>query len=352
MKKLILSFAALMMLPLLASAQLGKTIPKIEYSIGGGAGAIGYIASIEKDSWYGQMNIADKDLPFGKHSDPPFGSASAGFYTDFHFTDHWGLSTGLEFAYYTFEYTFPGDVFSLTKTYQPGRTEFDLWVASTNDLYESQQVYSLQIPIMGKYMVPISRAKGHQYYVAAGFKLGFHLLGQSYIEMDDARYQLLNTTTYSDQEIKPETKFAKPGLSPYQERGDYYPNWQDIKYNPVDVLTSIDTGFRWNLGRGFGIYTGLYCDFGLLRPVALQEGKKIINYDPQQVTLIPNQAVSFDAAEKVSIFAAEAPDIYVLGDKDSKKPEYIHNDKPYIKSLHKLTAGLKIRLSFGMLGSK
>ena len=352
MKKLILSFAALLMLPILASAQLGKTIPKIEFSIGGGAGAIGYIASIEKDSWYGQMNIADKDLPFGKHEDPPFGSASAGFYTDFHFTDHWGLSTGLEFAYYTFEYTFPGHVFSLNKTVIPDQPNGEMWIASQSELYESQQVYSLQIPIMGKFMVPISRAKGHQYYVAAGFKLGFHLLGQTYIEMYNARYQLLNRNTYSSQEINPDKKFAKPEpgyTTPYEENCFYSPFWKNIKYNPVDVLTSIDTGFRWNLGRGFGIYTGLFCDFGLLRPVALQEGKKIINYDPKEVSLMP-EAVSFDAAEKVSIFAAEAPDLYVLG--DNNKPEYIHNDKPYIKSLHKLTAGLKLRLSFGMLGSK
>ncbi len=349
MKKLlfILAFAALEVISFPSSAQVGKTIPKLEFSVGGGAGVFGYVASIEKDSWFDRMNIAGKEQLFGPHEDLPWGSAHGGFYMDYHFTDHWGLSSGLEFAFYEYEYTFPGNVFSVSSTtVWSGRGEVEVWTASQNSLYESQRVFSLQIPIMVKYMVPVSRAKGHQYYVAAGVKLGFHLRGQNYIEMDDARYQFLNHITYPDQEINPDKQFAHiDGVYTSTERGEYYQGWEKTKYNPVDVLTGIDTGFRWNLGRGMGLYTGFFCDFGLLRPIALQPGKKIINYDTSQISLLP-EAISFDAAEKISIFAAEAPDLYVKG--DSNTPEYIHNDKPYIKSLHNLSVGIKLRFAFGL----
>lgn len=98
MKKMyfLLAFAAMGLITLPADAQVGKTIPKLEFSAGVGAGLFGYTASIEKDSWFDRMNIENKEYFFSKYEDLPWGSAHGGLYVDYHFTDHWGLAFGLK----------------------------------------------------------------------------------------------------------------------------------------------------------------------------------------------------------------------------------------------------------------
>ena len=128
-------------------------------------------------------------------------------------------------------------------------------------------------------------------------------------------------------------------------------------------------GFRWNLGHGLGLYTGLYCDFGLLRPIAREKGSKVLNYADEDILFQPPYIeneynhydetpwISLENSKKVSALAADAPDAAYMEERtvdgDTFSDDvYYKNEAPFAKSLHAMQAGVKLRFSFGRLGKR
>ena len=370
MKKFIL--AALLLVPVCAFSQVKSNTPKLELSVGGGVGYGGYLVKFDNSPWIGHISQAEGNTIFDLPKTNLWVAGHGGMYLDVNFTDHWGLVTGLEAAYYESEFeseniltTFSEHIetpFNGGLTHGVEKNYTDTWYCLGTDTYESQRMVSLQIPIMGKYMLPISPAKGHQYYVAAGVKLGFHIFAQVYDEpcygaMDQfaVRKQIdgVTTTTIRSTVDGSGNKLTNVDTQNklYSDRL-YFKNewWNDIKASPVDVLVSLDTGFRWNLGHGMGLYTGLYCDFGLLRPIPHQAGTKIYDVDLSEADLDRFGTSSWGGRltlDKASILAADGPDVPYFSS-ETEAPVFPENNEPFAKTIHNLQAGLKLRFSFSL----
>ena len=385
MKKYLFSvLAAALIAPFAAFAQdeteeivvPGRTIPKFEFSFGGGLGIGGYLGTFPDRLWMdhiGQDDEVEKNMIFYPAKSGLRLSGHAGLYVDFNFTDHWGLITGAEFGAYTSvvksknllnmqalstEYNFP----------RTGKSTLEDWVSENlPDFLEQHRMFAVQIPVMAKYMTPIVPTKGHQYYVAAGVKLGIRVSSQykqSWGEVKYKRYGARGTNEegeWNSYFLNTNNGPARDGgpavcVDPYAkfpEESSRDTDWLKLKYSPVDVMASFDTGFRWNLGKGMGLYTGLYCDFGLIRPVPLQEGQKVLTLDKEKNPAIGDndEGLTLDGAKYVSILAAEAPDYaYTTGYKPGETHDpgvWIKNSSPFAKTLSAMQAGVKIRLSFG-----
>ena len=385
MKKYLLSvLAAALIAPFAALAQdeteeivvPGRTIPKFEFSVGGGFGVGGYLGTFPGSPWMNRVaQGADADMMqfYLPHSGlRP--SGHAGLYLDVNFTDHWGLITGAEFAAYTSVVKSQNllNVFPLwTKEKNPVEDvpSAEDWIGSNlPNFLEQHRMFAVQIPLMGKYMTPISPLKGHQYYVAAGLKLGIRISSQYKQSFEDGqfckfaykyyfgeKYERGDIHTYMGKDGVPMTWIHPDCDYSDKDKEPLNADWMKLKFCPVDVSASFDTGIRWNLGKGWGIYTGLYCDFGLIRPIVHQEGLKVLNFDPEKNQSYGDDGEVFlEGAKYTSVLAADAPDYcyrdseMMPGTQGNEDPDhFVYNRSPFAKTLSAMQAGVKIRVSFG-----
>ena len=371
----LLILSVLLLVPVCAFSQNKNKIPQLEVSFGGGVGYGGYLVEFDDSPWINHIAQGEGHTSYDFPTTHMRIGAQGGIYVDYNFTKHWGLVSGLEAAYYDTEFQFADNrlLSSFTQTTEAAGKKTEDWYVLGTDCYETHQMISLQIPVMGKYMVSISPKKGHQYYVAAGVKLGFHVFSQAYYESDNASIAKFASRTWSgdienstwiktlsesDPDIPLTCVDVGTGYSSDQFvlNGGTYDEFP-VKANPLDVLVSLDTGFRWNLGHGLGLYTGFYCDFGLLRPVAHEQGSKVYKLDLSNARLDKIESGYWSGRiqyERTAMLAADGPDIpYVADEKDSNSPDIIRkvifptNGNPLAKSIHHLQAGVKIRFSVG-----
>ena len=375
MKRVCLIFLPLLLwAPVNSLAQNKNTIPKVEVSVGGGPAWSGYLASFDGSLWQGHIAQGEGHTPYVLPRSLPWLGGQGGVYVDYHFTKNWGLISGLEAAYYETLIDAMGDTY-LFNTFRTVVSSREYWLSigswGYNDWVRSA---SLQIPIMGKFMVPISRKKAHQYYVAAGAKLGFPVMCKMWIQPESQYISIFASRPYPDNgsgsyEIKIDESSGKDApLTCVDAKKDVYDKqfrlrdkdngWYPIEASPVDVLLSLDTGFRWDLGHRLGLYTGIYFDFGLLRPIARKPGEKIYSIDASHAMLNNFESSSWDGYftyDPTSILAADGPDICYLTnpkvDPNSGEVTYdyvfLTNDKPYAKAIHSMQVGIKVRFSFG-----
>lgn len=391
MSKKIFFIAAVvsLLVPAVLRAQvIGVSVPQIEISVGGGIGYGGYATSMPANPWMTHVaTAADGGMDFFAPKAHMTLAGHGGVYMDYHFNDHWGIITGAEFGvYYTnidsenllnVQSFIPRDLRPINSPAHPitrGSNEvYEEWIgADLLNYQENHRMFALQIPIMAKYMVPISPAGGHQYYVAAGAKIGIHVLKELHQEFDydkfvsfasrrypydDSAYSNITTTASLPPLtlISPDSKYEAPSEDNYWYTGK-------VKGSPIDVMASFDTGFRWNLGSGFGIYTGLYCDFGLIRAVSRQRGNKVVSFDEDNVSVQGDAGANFIAvsnkdASVVSVLAADAPDYCyvketIVNADQAYKDVFVKNTSPMSKLANAMQAGFKLRFSFGKAEKK
>ena len=161
-----------------------RIIPKVEFSFGGGAGIGGYLASFPTDPWLMHVGQSDDMKQDYMKFYPPKASlmpaGHAGFFVDFNFTEHWGLITGAELGLY-FSRVSSDMLLNVTTNVvtgsgSAGSYKKELWIGSNlPGFLEKHRMFALQIPLMLKYMTPISPA-GHQFYIAGGAKFSAHFL--------------------------------------------------------------------------------------------------------------------------------------------------------------------------------
>ncbi len=371
-----------------------RTIPKIEFSFGGGAGIGGYLAKFPSDPWLTHVGQSDDMLQdymkfyLPKASLMPAGHA--GFYIDFNFTERWGLMTGAELGLY-FSRIASENLLNVTTNVVSSRgaqnQEYkkEIWVGSNLPGFEEQhRLFALQIPLMLKYMAPIS-PKGHRFYLAAGAKIGIPVISQYAQKWDAGKYCVFAFTDYpfdalndypeylatfnsGHTHVVPNLDYGHSDMSSQmvmmvKENASWkLDKWAKIKSNPIDVMASVDFGFRWNLGGGKGLYTGLFCDFGLLRPIMREKGSKVLNFNSDHIEFQPllptdnrEPLVSMTGSTKVSALAADAPD-YCYYDNFEENPDgfpvMVKNTDPLARTLNKMQAGVKIRFAFGNVGGK
>jgi hypothetical protein len=208
--------------------------------------------------------------PYGKTSDG-LGSAFGVGYTYF-WGKNWGLSSGLEYAYYQRKISIDGfsgayetlDVLGNPITYNTRIEHYS----------EKQFAGLLNIPLSVQYQT----GGNHKFYASAGLKLGLPV-----------------STRYSGSN-------AVLTASGYYPAYDQTEIWQsDLGYGVfnlsgnsgkldlgVALSGTLETGVKWNPGTGTALYTGVFVDYGFNNVLSGSYSKKpLIEYNHS----IPNQPV-------------------------------------------------------------
>ena len=373
----------------------GQSIPKVEISVGGGVGMTGYMPFFSTAPWTKGAAI------FDNYTSPkwiPGIGGRGGLYVDINFTDNWGLITGAEFAAYLSEIRSEGllnsanydcgfeyimntpPLYPFTKgmgtgTNNDGKGWF---VTRLENFKETHKMFAVQVPIMAKYMAPLSAAGGHKFYVAFGTKIGVHVTPDIWSQSwDDAKYNSFFTGPYYGIS---KDKLGGAPVIPFMHNEGQETIYEDTRretgtiknneINRIDVMVSFDTGFRWKLSPSVGLYTGFYFDFGLIRPLKVVDGKVLnINYfhwenpihdpfkdfneNPAKWYEVPVASLETKPATYNSILAAQGPDYYDYqtatneGGRETVKTSFTDDTKPYARMLSNMQAGITVRFAFG-----
>ncbi len=325
-----------------------------------------------------------------------------GFGYIWHFHPNVGLMTGIDVAYYSsgIRNICGAQRFDGREPYYSDRPFFTSYVVDeieekegekyvekylvtygVRDYTEMQKYLALQIPIMFQFMAPMGRGNNH-FYAALGARIGFGVWNQykgkgAMLFSSYGRGWLPYSPTWVDNPQLPDPGFytdfdggdnwEPEGNFPWWKGGYYTEDehtqdliWHDGEdeehpFQPsgkwgaklVNVMASAEIGFRWGLGKGWGLYTGLYCDFGILpvnkkMNVALMTGYEGMygwEQDSKKPDYEPHSIMNTQTTPGVRIKEEEA-----TATTDPKRKYMYDPLNPTVRA-HTLGAGLKLKLA-------
>lgn len=346
-------------------AAFAQGLPKTEFQIIGFGGKSGINYTVDKSNFATSTHTGSiKSCDFGKPLDLPWGYGG-GFGFVWNFAPHWGLVTGVEASYYKGEIkTAPDDIFQTgifgTYDHDPNDPQMPvniydyLNVFEFNDFKETQEIWMAQVPLMLQFNAALNKRQGIHWYISAGVKLGYAAkatysssskYGGAY-ELDDyggGVYGIQPGNMPGEFEIARD-RFVKVA----QDENGYSFNVKDQKLDvrKFNVLGSVETGFRWKLGNGFGLYTGIYADYGILS-LCKSKGKLVKDFS---LGYTQTQQIEYTVGKVQSILTSERPDFWKVGELDPTGAPSVTlttSDKAAASDQHLFSAGLKVRLSFG-----
>ncbi|MBR1632415.1 MAG: OmpA family protein [Bacteroidales bacterium] len=350
MKKLYSSIALCLVF---AVAAIAQGLPKTEFQIIGFGGKSAILYSVDKVNFMAQPSDVAKSLnayEIGKPLDWPLGYG-AGLGLTWNFAPHWGLVTGVEGSIYTGEFKAKTLAFRYA-TFIPGQDYWQINGVVLGDFKESQKIYSLQIPLMFQFNAALNKAQSVHWYLAAGAKLALNLKGEYTSEFDDKNDH--TSARYGS----PGNTLGYGGFYTYTDAHHKIAN-QKMDLELINALASIETGFRFKLAESFGLYLGVYADYGLMRAAKLGKSKLVEkntdnlnnqeHYDPGR------EYVTYADGAFKSILNARATD-YVTAEQLVLPPgtigtqddmDFVQNSAALAKGANLASAGVKVRLSFG-----
>jgi outer membrane protein OmpA-like peptidoglycan-associated protein len=213
----------------LASSSFAHIIHEFSIYYGGGISTLLY-----------SKNEGDENFGLGGHF---------GFGYAFFFSENWGILSGAEMALYNTD--------RKVKTRMKDSTGIDPeymhafeFRSLQNNIEEEATAIVLQIPLM----LQFSTGSNHQFYAAAGGKIGVPLKAssKSFIgSMTNSRYYPHENVEYADTH-----EFL--GLGTFKN----IESKEDISSKTM-FFASAETGMKWKLSESMRFYTGVYFDYGL-----------------------------------------------------------------------------------------
>ena len=331
-----------------------------------------------------------------------------GFGYTWHANDWFGITTGVEFALYRGGFTASDYAFSLVDMKRDlgayaaiswaDKTTGDLTLADLPTIWngvsfsEKQTVYAAQIPILFQFMAPLNARKSHHFYAALGAKIGFNVYGDfnrsdiASVRPDGVATPAYSRTTNSiyfgkEAYLLPSDVYAKnedfvtkvkyfdangniipwgavnrnqrvnESLSPYNADWTSSPFASSGKLNLelLQVLASVELGFRWGLGKGLGLYTGFYFDYGFM-PM-MKASNRFFTYsstveDNPVGGIYHHHAALYGGSMLESTYDDEGQVLSAEGHW-SWDPNNARTDLPIASRLSNVAAGLKLKLAFG-----
>ena len=277
-----------------------------------------------------------------------------------HITPTLGIMTGVQAAMYT------GGINCINENADEPRT---VWTAGVRDedgerfiravglqnYYEMQQYLAVQVPLMLHLMAPMGKGYNH-FYAAFGAKVGFNVWGrfqgkgeaayatylpysETWKDMD--RYGNMfgaipstgtgKYTTPSGPKGYGDSLYGEPFDGEFSEDGGLSVNGP-LKTNLINAMASVELGFRWRLGGGCGLYTGLYADMGFLPMTSNQTGEAIEGESGPYRSVITSGGL---------------PDYFFRGEVGGPQ-EFMNTTLPTAATaVHSMHAGLKLKIAFG-----
>lgn len=284
-------------------------------------------------------------------NNPAFG---AGLGYIHHFNEKWGFITGIDAAIYNFKVQgtspdFTGIDFS--GDYNKVGDSKAMYLYNHSDFSEKERLISLQVPLMLQYMTPLSERI--HFYAAGGATLALNL---------SAKYtQSFSTIQKSGLIIDdPQGMTSSPGrwVNVYGiSRTGKFEIKGDVEKNLIDIKASLETGLRWAVTPGFGIYTGVFVDYGILSAF-VDSGNPLV-YDKNDFNRNSPNAGTRPATqndpqwEHSSILNSRTmhdwdfiPDPVAGGLSDVARIDEKPGD-PFVNPVHAGIVGLKVRFTFG-----
>ena len=229
MNKIIISISAAI---LICSAAVAQNFSQHEFSINIGGGAAGFQSrpTIGKDYWKGAF--------------------TTGLDYRFLLNKNWGVSTGINFAFYNGSISIKNyDQQQVAINTLTGHT-FDFLVTSSA-YKEKQKVTTLTIPLLAQYQYQSDEKMA--YYAAIGFKVGIPVSAKSQskgIFTTKGYYPNLEVT-YED--------FPDYGFVTNQS---FPENKTNLKLKTA-IMAAAEFGVIWRMDKTTRLYTGIYTDYGL-----------------------------------------------------------------------------------------
>jgi len=246
---------------------------ELNFKINGGPSGILY-----------DSNIGEGKLKFG-------GGIGVG-YTYF-FSDHWGISTGVDVTYSQNSFKLNNGTTISTYEVDDQTSAFEYQVTPTN-YKEDQHFIAASIPLLMQYRTSI--ASQTQLYFGFGGKIMFP--GKQTVEASASELQL--SGYYPDINLLiddlPSHGFGKVS------------NWQDkttVSLDPAFML-SFETGLTFKIKEKTKLYTGLYVDYGLTDLAKETPNTNIVAYNPNGLDNIQANGTSGNSriVEKSRYFSA------------------------------------------------
>ena len=291
-----------------------RTLPRHEFTLNG----FGGLSTLN-------YSIDGADLSRGL-------AGGGGFGYHYFFSDRWALVTGVEAALYKA---------SVKSSMMPSAQYFDL--GQPNEFImrhelagfrEKQQVWMLQVPVMAQWMAPVGAQKNNHFYLAGGVRLGFALSGK-YTQSADGLVQKY----ISEREVMDPNLIVGNNIGGYNSRGS-------LSFKTFNAVASVETGFRWKLGAGTSLYTGVYLDYGLSNIATGGSGEALYmpandaNNHPAQTQNITHN----------SLLTAHRPDYGEMYEPQpgwNPMPRFVQNDERYTDKVRTIGAGIRIKIAFG-----
>jgi outer membrane protein OmpA-like peptidoglycan-associated protein/opacity protein-like surface antigen len=303
-------FCLAMVASLGATAQ-NKVLPKQEFTINGFGGFSTLKYSIDG---------VDVNKGFA-------GGGGLGY--NLFFSDHWGLTTGLEAAMY--KATAKADKMTsgqIVSYYDENYlSEFTI-----GNFKETHHTWMVQVPLMLNWLAPLNAAKTTHFYLSAGGRLGYAFEGKY--------KQSGKTTSYVS------TQISNNGV--YQSDPKSMGAYSDshcMKFAKWNGILSAEIGLRWKLGRCTALYTGIYGDYGLTNIAPDASNTALLSIPegdhPQEVQGL---------GKSHSILQAHKADYMSNGSTATRAASYqnfIQNKDRFVDKIHPFAAGIKIRIAFG-----
>ena len=415
MKKLLFSIclAALSALQVFGQNNFYEIVPRHEFSIYGTYGHNGLIYSIPT-SYLPFTQTAGYTLSQEEMGTKPFQLKDmqwgGGLGYTWHITPWFGITTGAELAIYRQRFSLDGikndgdnPAYLITgqildgkkDDYNQGGANKDFYYSAfaLKDFSEIQQIYSVQIPLMLKFMAPLGPANRVHFYLGAGAKLGINILSSFHQEFADADILRLNGN-FSQRDmfclIDVANRYAGAAVPENTRPIDIVDNWvptqgldfrenayypdptgnvlpgneqekkaftrEDGKYfsSPdeekkgieslakINVMASAEAGFRWALAPGFGLYTGVYFDYGFMPLTKKSDNAGIIGMD---------ENFSINSAHSI-LDASGIPTVKENNGNNTVNHQYVKASDNLVSKVSSIGAGVKLRLAFGSVAKK
>ncbi|MDR0560988.1 MAG: PorT family protein [Prevotellaceae bacterium] len=165
------------------------------------------------------------------------------------FSSNLGFVTGAEVSLYRSRFSLNSDNFATsTMAVDHDYDDFE-FRSSISEYEETQNALFLQIPLM----IQFQKGKNHQFYIAAGGKIGIPVGGN----YRSAVGSIENSGYYSEEDYEYTTqKFM--GFGTFKDNSFT----GDLKFKTA-FFASVETGAKWKLKDGLSLYSGVYVDYGL-----------------------------------------------------------------------------------------
>lgn len=254
---------------------------------------------------YGSFGLSTLkyNVNIGKQVDGLGGQFGVGYH--FFFIPKLGIRIGVDFSLHNASFTLDNSSLRyMTTDIEDSVFEFR---STVNNYKEKQYVIMLNIPLMLQFQ---TGAK-HQFYVAAGGKVGLPLSGK----YNSSKATVYNSGYYDMENYEYTTQL-------FMGFGQFSGSSRYLKFKTA-FFASAEIGAKWMMRDGYKFYTGVYLDYGL-NNIAKQRSE-------------PSQFLKYNTA-RPSDFAVNS----IIESQYSQNGEL----KSFTNKIFPIAAGVKLMLAF------